>query len=102
MDQVTINTEEAKALRIEMETEFAEVKQILRRVNEECHADPDEDDTFLKQIESANHQLEEAWGQLESVFEDAVNKLEGIVNSVDDWIKKQVDAVTDFASKISN
>lgn len=61
MDQTKINIEDAKALRVEMEMEFAEVEQILRKVHEECSADPTEDDDVLKAIQAAGDQLEETW-----------------------------------------
>lgn len=102
MDQTKINLEEAKALRVEIEMEFAEVEQILNKVHEECAADPAEDDDVLKAIEAAGNQLEETWGQLETVFKESMSQLEQALNALGDWIKKQMDAVGDFVSKITN
>lgn len=102
MDQTKINIEDVKALRIEIETEFAEVRQILTRVHEECSADPAEDDDFLNRIVEAGNLLEEVWGQLENVFDEAMNQLENAVRALGDWLKKQMDAVDDFKSKIHN
>ncbi len=102
MDQTKINIEDAKALRVEMEMEFAEVEQILRKVHEECSGDPAEDDDVLKAIQEAGHQLEENWGKLEDVCKEAINVFEKSINALEDWVKKQVDAVGDFVSKITN
>ncbi len=102
MDQTKINIEDAKALRVEMETEFAEVEQILRKVHEECSGDPVEDDDVLKAIQEAGNQLEENWGKLEDVCKDAINAFEKSINALEDWVKKQVEAVGDFVSKITN
>ena len=102
MDQTNINLEDAKALRVEMEMEFAEVEQILRKVHEECSGDPVEDDDVLKAIQEAGHQLEETWGKLEDVCKEAINVFEKSINALEDWVKKQVEAVGDFVSKITN
>lgn len=102
MDQTTINIEEAKALRVEMEMEFAEVEQILTKVHEACAADPAEDDDVLKAIEAAGNKLEETWGQLENVFKESMSQLEQAINHLGEWLKKQMDAVEEFASKIRN
>lgn len=102
MDQTKINIEEAKALRVEIEMEFAEVEQILTKVHEECAADPAEDDDVLKAIEAAGHKLEETWGQLENVFKEAVNQLEQAINALSDWLKKRMDDVENFVSQIHN
>lgn len=102
MDQTKINIEDAKALRVEIETEFAEVEQILKRVHEACAADPTEDDDILKAIEIAGKQLEETWEQLGKTFKEATNGMEQAINQLSDWLKKQMDAVDEFASKIHN
>ena len=102
MDQTKINIEDAKALRIEMEMEFAEVEQILRKVHEECSGDPIEDDDVLKAIKAAGDQLEETWGRLEDVCKEAVSAFEKSINALEDWVKKQVESVENFVSKITN
>lgn len=102
MDQTKINIEDAKALRVEIETEFAEVKQILTKVHETCSADPTEDDDILKAIEAAGHQLEETWGQLGNVFDESMEQLAKAINTFEKWMKKQKEAVENFVSKIHN
>ena len=100
--QININLEEAKALRVEIEMEFAEVKQILTKVHEACSADPVEDDDNLKAIADAGQKLEETWGQLEDVFKEAMDQLEEGIRILANWLKERKEDVERFVSKIHN
>lgn len=41
-------------------------------------------------------------GRLEDVCKDAINVFEKSINALEDWVKKQVESVENFVSKITN
>ena len=100
-DFTSIDIEEAKQLKIDIENEFAQVEQILHNVGELCAADPAEDDTIMKLIEETGKVLEENWGHLADGFKHVTSALDNIINAFVNWIDKTGDKINDFKSKIS-
>jgi len=99
-DRTEFDALRAKMWKAEVDSEFAAVKDLLRKVNEECSKDPVGDDTIMKAIEVANYKLNEQWTQLGNVYDKVQEKLGESFSGFEKAINEGVRLVEEMKSKI--